>query len=149
MADSHRHECEWPILSGVGCDGGHDQPRLGQNHQHLDESRDYAARGFFALRTSKAALESKTIIWAKDLAGTGVTVNALLPGGASLAGMIPDEVQPALQQNLLMPEIMIPPLLWLVSESADGVTGKLINAACWNQEPDSTLKFVKASESVG
>ena len=77
-----------------------------------------------------------------------MTVNALLPGGTSLTGMIPDEVPPALRQKLLMPEIMVPPLLWLISESADGVTGKRINAASWNQEPDPTLKFVKASESA-
>ena len=31
---------------------------------------------------SKAAIESETLIWAQDLAGTGVTVNSLQPGGA-------------------------------------------------------------------
>ena len=36
--------------------------------------------GFSPYGPSKAALESETIIWAQDLAGTGVTVNALLPG---------------------------------------------------------------------
>lgn len=106
-------------------------------------------KGFSPYGPSKAALESETIIWAQDLAGTGVTVNALLPGGASLTGMIPDEAPPALRQKLLMPEIMVPPLLWLISESADGVTGKRINAARWNQEPDPALKLVKASESAG
>ena len=105
--------------------------------------------GFSPYGPSKAALESETIIWAQDLAGTGVTVNALLPGGASLTGMIPDEVPPALRQKLLMPEVMVPPLLWLVSESADGVTSKRINAIRWNQEPDPTLKFIKASEPAG
>jgi 3-oxoacyl-[acyl-carrier protein] reductase len=105
--------------------------------------------GFSPYGPSKAALESATIIWAQDLAGTGVTVNALLPGGASLTGMIPDEVPPALRQKLLMPEVMVPPLLWLMSESADEVTGKRINAARWNQEPDPTLKFIKASEPAG
>jgi len=33
---------------------------------------------------SKAALEPETIIWVPDFADTGVTVNALLPEGASL-----------------------------------------------------------------
>ena len=40
-------------------------------------------RGFSPYGPSKAALESATIIWAQDLAGSGVTVNALLPGGAT------------------------------------------------------------------
>ena len=48
-----------------------------------------ALLGLSAYGPSKAALESETVIWAQDLAGTGVTVNALLPGGATLTGMIP------------------------------------------------------------
>jgi NAD(P)-dependent dehydrogenase (short-subunit alcohol dehydrogenase family) len=39
-------------------------------------------RGVSPYGPSKAALESETQIWAQDLAGTGVTVNANLPGGA-------------------------------------------------------------------
>ena len=57
-------------------------------------------RGFSPYGPSKAALESETIIWAQDLAGTGVTVNALLPGGASLTGMIPDEVPSELRHKV-------------------------------------------------
>ena len=37
-------------------------------------------RGFSPYGPSKAALEAETIIWAQDLEGTGVTVNALRPG---------------------------------------------------------------------
>src|SRR5439155_371882 len=32
---------------------------------------------------SKVAIEAETLIWAKDLEGTGVTVNTVLPGGAT------------------------------------------------------------------
>jgi 3-oxoacyl-[acyl-carrier protein] reductase len=46
--------------------------------------------GFSPYGPSKAALESETVIWAEDLAGTGVAVNGLLPGGATDTGMIPD-----------------------------------------------------------
>jgi 3-oxoacyl-[acyl-carrier protein] reductase len=90
--------------------------------------------GFSPYGPSKAALESETIIWAQDLAGTGVTVNALLPGGASLTGMIPDEVPPALRQKLLMPEIMVPPLLWLVSPDSDGMAGCRLVATRWRTD---------------
>ena len=90
--------------------------------------------GFSPYGPSKAALESETIIWAQDLAGTGVTVNALLPGGASLTGMIPDEVPPALRQKLLMPEVMVPPLLWLVSPDSDGMTGRRLVATRWRPD---------------
>jgi len=70
--------------------------------------------GFSPYGPSKAALESETLIWAQDLRGTGVTVNALLPGGATLTGMIPDVFPANARGTLLDPGIMMPPLLWLV-----------------------------------
>ena len=91
--------------------------------------------GFSPYGPSKAALESETIIWAQDLTGTGVTVNALLPGGATDTGMVPQDIPPHLRQKLLHPDIMIPPLLWLVSDAASGVTGSRFAANLW----DSTL----------
>jgi NAD(P)-dependent dehydrogenase (short-subunit alcohol dehydrogenase family) len=88
--------------------------------------------GFSPYGPSKAALESETIIWAQDLAGTGVTVNALLPGGATDTGMVPADIAPNLRQKLLPPDIMIPPLLWLVSEAASEVTGSRFAANLWD-----------------
>ncbi|CAO3431396.1 Oxidoreductase, short-chain dehydrogenase/reductase family [Azospirillum endophyticum] len=90
-------------------------------------------RGFSPYGPSKAALESETIIWAQDLAGTGVTVNALLPGGATLTGMIPDSVSAEIRSKLLDPRIVVPPLLWLVSPDADEVTGRRIVATQWSE----------------
>ena len=55
--------------------------------------------GFSPYGPSKAALESETIIWAQDLARTGVTVNALLPGGATHTGMIPSDLRSPSGQN--------------------------------------------------
>src|SRR5690349_1753867 len=59
--------------------------------------------GFSPYGPSKAALGSETIIWAQDLAGSGVTVNALLPGGATLTGMVPDGYPAELRAKLLPP----------------------------------------------
>jgi NAD(P)-dependent dehydrogenase (short-subunit alcohol dehydrogenase family) len=98
--------------------------------------------GFSPYGPSKAALESETIIWAQDLAGTGVTVNALLPGGATDTGMVPQDIPTHLRQQLLHPDIMIPPLLWLVSEAASGVTGRRFVANLW----DATLPPDQAAE---
>jgi NAD(P)-dependent dehydrogenase (short-subunit alcohol dehydrogenase family) len=98
--------------------------------------------GFSPYGPSKAALESETIIWAQDLAGTGVTVNALLPGGATDTGMVPPDIPPHLRQKLLRPDIMIPPLLWLVSEAASGVTGSRFAANLW----DAALPPEQAAE---
>jgi NAD(P)-dependent dehydrogenase (short-subunit alcohol dehydrogenase family) len=98
--------------------------------------------GFSPYGPSKAALESETIIWAQDLAGTGVTVNVLLPGGATDTGMVPPDIPPHLRQKLLHSDIMIPPLLWLVSEAASGVTGSRFAANLW----DATLPPGQAAE---
>jgi len=68
-------------------------------------------RGFSPYGPSKAALESETIIWAQDLDGTGVTVNGLLPGGATATGMIPDGLPQEARTSLLDPAIIVPPLL--------------------------------------
>jgi len=98
--------------------------------------------GFSPYGPSKAALESETIIWAKDLAGSGVTVNALLPGGATATDMVPQDIPSYLRATLLSPEIMIPPLLWLVSDATNGVTGSRFVANLW----DATLPPEQAAE---
>jgi 3-oxoacyl-[acyl-carrier protein] reductase len=91
-------------------------------------------RGFSPYGPSKAALESETIIWSHDLAGTGVTVNALLPGGATATGMIPTGLPDHLRSTLLDPAIMVPPLLYLASTKSDGVTGRRFIAANWRDD---------------
>ena len=47
-------------------------------------------KGFTPYGPSKAALESMSIIWAQELEGSGINLNILLPGGATLTGMIPE-----------------------------------------------------------
>jgi 3-oxoacyl-[acyl-carrier protein] reductase len=105
-------------------------------------------RGFSPYGPSKAALESETIIWARDLEGSGVTVNALLPGGATLTGMIPDNVDAATRAKLLDPKAIVPPLLWLVSEASDGVTGMRFNAARWNAGVDESAAASACAENL-
>ena len=54
---------------------------------------------------------------AKDLNRTGVTVNVLVPGGVTDTPMISDEAGFD-RAKLIQPEVMVPPLLWLVSDVA-------------------------------
>jgi len=81
--------------------------------------------------TSKAALESMTLTWSKDLAGTGknVTCNSLSPGGATLTGMVYEDYG---ERKLLDPDIMGPPIVWLASELSNGITGKRFVAKEWD-----------------
>jgi gluconate 5-dehydrogenase len=82
--------------------------------------------GFVPYGPSRAGAESLSRIMAADLRDTGITVNMLLPGGATRTGMVPDEA--AQRGGLLEPEIMGPPITWLASAAAEGVTDERIVA---------------------
>jgi NAD(P)-dependent dehydrogenase (short-subunit alcohol dehydrogenase family) len=93
---------------------------------------------------SKAALEAMSAIWAKDLAASGVTVNVLVPGGVTDTPMISDAAGFD-RARLIRPEVMVSPLLWLVSEMAGTVTGRRFIAAHW----DPALPPAEAAEKAG
>lgn len=90
--------------------------------------------GFTPYGPSRAASEALSMIMCRDLAGLGVTVNLLLPGGATLTGMIPEEVRDELQGTLLDPAVMGPPAVWLASSASDGVTGERISAVTFAED---------------
>jgi NAD(P)-dependent dehydrogenase (short-subunit alcohol dehydrogenase family) len=93
---------------------------------------------------SKAALEAFSAIMAKDLAGTGVTVNVLVPGGMTNTGMIPAEAGYD-RAELIQPEVMAPPLNWLVSDAAAAVSGRRFLAVHW----DASLPPEEAAAKAG
>ena len=83
-------------------------------------------RGFVPYGPSRAGAEALSRIMAADLDGTGVTVNLLLPGGATRTGMLPPGAEA--RPGVLEPEIMGPPIVWLASAAADGVSNERIVA---------------------
>jgi NAD(P)-dependent dehydrogenase (short-subunit alcohol dehydrogenase family) len=85
-------------------------------------------RGFVPYGPSGAAVEALARVMAADLEETPVTVNILLPGGATATGMLPDEVSAEVQARLLDPAIMGPPIVWLCSADAAGVHNQRIVA---------------------
>jgi NAD(P)-dependent dehydrogenase (short-subunit alcohol dehydrogenase family) len=84
--------------------------------------------GFVPYGPAGAAVEALSRVMAADVAGTNVTVNLLLPGGATATGMVPDDVPDAIRQNLLDPAIMGPPIVWLASPDAAGLHDERIVA---------------------
>ncbi|MGC8461443.1 MAG: SDR family NAD(P)-dependent oxidoreductase [Candidatus Dormibacteria bacterium] len=88
-------------------------------------------QGFVPYGPSRAAAESLSRIMAEDAKGAGVAVNMLLPGGATRTGMIPEELPPSFEDSLLPPEIMGPPIVFLASSRAAGITGERITASAW------------------
>jgi NAD(P)-dependent dehydrogenase (short-subunit alcohol dehydrogenase family) len=118
--------------------------------------------GFGPYGPLKAALEASTRIWAAELEGTGVSCNALLPGGPCDTSAIPGgkvgqrsppfragegpRGQEGFTKGLLPPSIMGPPLVWLASDASNGITGRRFLARDWNDEIDAAAaaKYAEA-----
>jgi NAD(P)-dependent dehydrogenase (short-subunit alcohol dehydrogenase family) len=84
-------------------------------------------RGFVPYGPSRAGAEALSRVMAADLGDTPVTVNLLLPGGATLAGMVPPEERPP-NVAFLDASVMGPPIVWLASTAATGVHDERIVA---------------------
>ena len=98
---------------------------------------------------SKAALEMATEVWAKEVVGTGLTINIVNPGaGANTPGMA-DEMREMSREGkaprLVEPEEMVPPLLYVVSREADQVNGMRFDANAW----EATLPPAEAAKRAG
>src|SRR6202035_2161478 len=103
MAQCDRGQCQRSISYGEGRSAATGEARLGTDRQYRDQLLHNDDGWIFALWALQAALESSTVIWAKDLGGTGVTVNALAPGGPANTRMIPmSEVDD--RSTLIQPE---------------------------------------------
>jgi gluconate 5-dehydrogenase len=89
--------------------------------------------GFVPYGPSRAGSEALSLVMTEDLRPHGIAVNLLLPGGATDTGMIPDGVPDEARAGLLAADVMGPPIVFLASAEADGVTGERIVAREWDQ----------------
>lgn len=79
----------------------------------------------------KAGLEAMSAGHAKEFEGSGVTVNVVIPGGPADTHMVP--LSSGLdRESLVPPSAMVPPVVWLCSDAADGITGNRYVAAAWD-----------------
>ena len=95
--------------------------------------------GYSPYGPTKAFLEAASRVWAADLAGTGVDVNVLLPGGAADTDLLPPSPnKKGADGNLLDPAIMRAPAVWLSSDGSNGITGGRYIARLWDdRNPDA------------
>jgi len=96
----------------------------------------------------KAALESMSAVWAKELDGSGITVNVLVPGGPTDTPFIADEAGWP-REKMLRPEIMGPPAAWLISDDAKNFSGRRITAARWDKTLPPAEAAAHASRAIG
>jgi NAD(P)-dependent dehydrogenase (short-subunit alcohol dehydrogenase family) len=90
-------------------------------------------RGFVPYGPSRAGAEALSLIMTEDLRPYGIAVNLLLPGGATATGMIPEGLSDEQRRHLLSPDVMGPPIVFLASPAAEGLTGERIVANEWDQ----------------
>ena len=109
-------------------DGGGRIVNVSMNEQTM------VRRGFVPYGPSGAGVEALSRVMEADLAGSSVTVNILLPGGATLTGMIPDDASDETRASLLDPAVMGPPIVWLASDGAAGVHGRRIVATEFDRD---------------
>ena len=92
--------------------------------------------GYFPYGPTKAGFEAASRVWAGDVEGTGVTVNILIPGGATdtniLPGRLGDKTRSGADGKLLEPEVMAAPVCWLASDASDGINGMRIIGEKWD-----------------
>ena len=94
---------------------------------------------------AKAGLEAMSAGHAAEFEPDGITVNVVVPGGPSDTPMVPDEA-PYARADLVPTAKMVPPMLWLCSDDANGVTGNRYIAANWD-DAVSVADARAASES--
>lgn len=95
-------------------------------------------RGYAPYGPSKAAIEACSASWAADLEGTGVSVNVLLPGGATDTALLPGHGKDrrGADGQLLDPAIMAPPAVWLFTDDARQYTARRFVAKHWDTNAD-------------
>lgn len=94
---------------------------------------------------SKAGLEAMAAGHADEFTPDGITVNVIVPGGPADTAIVP-EVSGFKRSDLIPPSVMAPPLLWLCSRDADGVTGNRYVAAHWS--PDLGAEAARAASEA-
>ncbi len=89
--------------------------------------------GWSPYGASKAAVESMSATWAQELSGTGISVNTVRPGGKVDTGLFPNGGRGALASaGFLAPSVLNSLIVWLLSDSSEGITGRRFNASLWD-----------------
>ncbi len=104
-------------------------------------------KGFIPYGPSRAGTESLSHIMAQDLAGCGVTVNLLQPGGATETGMLPEESRAKMGAQFLRPEVMAEPVIFLCSDESRSLNDEEIVAKDFREWKTKWLNYENAKQN--
>ena len=93
---------------------------------------------------SKAGHEALIALMSRELEGTGVTANVLVPGGASDTNILPPDT-PFDRAALIRPDVMQDPVGWLASDASQEISGRRFIARDW----DESLPLEERLEKAG
>lgn len=116
--------------------------QISTNHQTMRRP------GYSPYGPTKAALETEVVIWARELEGSGITVNSLRPGGATDTAMIP-YVPGGDRSDLLSPQVMVAPAVWLASDASGHATSGRYCGADWDPNLDPAEAVKQAYQPAG
>jgi 3-oxoacyl-[acyl-carrier protein] reductase len=97
---------------------------------------------------TKAFMDAATRLWAGELEGTGVSMNVLAPGGVVDTASDVTGVAGA-GKSYLPADVMVAPLLWLLSKDAAGINGQRFVASQWDETLPLEQRIERARESRG
>jgi NAD(P)-dependent dehydrogenase (short-subunit alcohol dehydrogenase family) len=102
------------------------------------------AKGNPTYGSSKAGHEAFMASIAQELEATGVTVNALVPGGRANTNLIPRDT-PYDRSAMIQPEVMEAPIVWLSSEDSSSFHGQRVIAYYWDESQPLEERLTKAA----
>jgi 3-oxoacyl-[acyl-carrier protein] reductase len=85
---------------------------------------------------SKAGAEALAAMIAGGVEGTGVTCNVIIPGGPADTRMISATGVYENRDKLIQPEVMVEPLICLLSEDSGAINNRRFRAALWDPSAD-------------
>jgi len=103
-------------------------------------------KGFVPYGPAPDGAEALSRIMATDLAGSPVTVNLLLLGGAAVTGLIPEDLPEQMRSGLLPASAMAEPIRWLCPQPRpESTTSGSLRASsppgwCWFFRGESTRR---------
>ena len=93
---------------------------------------------------SKAAHEALVAMASRELEGSGVTVNVLVPGGMASTDLIPDDTD-YVRENMISPDVMMAPVVWLASDESNDINGQRFIGYNWDEDLPLAERLEKAA----